>query len=128
MRIVKIVALLALSAGLLAAVPASAHGGRFSIGIGIGSPWGWGPYPYYYGGPRYYYGDPYYYGGPPVVVNPAPATYIERQEVQPAAPAPSTSTAPGPNPAGYWYYCREPAGYYPTVSQCPSPWERVAPR
>ena len=64
--------------------------------------WGW-PYPYwdypYYG---YYPYDPYYAYGPQV--------YIEQA------------------PAGYWYYCASARGYYPTVSTCPEPWIRVAPR
>jgi hypothetical protein len=126
MKIVKLVTLItALAASLLAAAPASAHGGRIQFGIGIGAPWpyyGYGPY----WGPRYYH-DPFYYS-PPVVIQQAPTTYIERTDVQPAVPAPAPSAAPGPNPAGFWYYCRDPAGYYPSVQSCPSPWERVAPR
>ena len=60
-------------------------------------------------------GSPYYYGyyrysPPPVVVTPPPTTYIER-------PAES-----------YWYYCQDPAGYYPQVAQCPGGWLQVAPR
>ena len=61
------------------------------------------PYPYY----SYY---PYYDYAPPVVVTP-PTDYVQR--------APET---------GYWYYCQDPPGYYPTVTACPGGWLQVAPR
>jgi hypothetical protein len=61
---------------------------------------------YFYPAPVYPYPDPYV---PPVVVAPAPA---------PAAPPPSS---------GLWYYCPNPAGYYPYVQQCPVPWTPVRP-
>jgi hypothetical protein len=31
-------------------------------------------------------------------------------------------------PPGYWYYCQEPAGYYPYVQQCPTEWLTVLPQ
>src|SRR5574342_1226373 len=57
------------------------------------------PYPYY---PYYAYPYPYYDYAPPVVVAPPPTDYVQR--------APET---------GYWYYCQDPPGYYPTVAACP---------
>ncbi len=27
----------------------------------------------------------------------------------------------------YWYYCNDPAGYYPSVQDCPQGWLRVIP-
>jgi hypothetical protein len=58
---------------------------------------------YYYPTPIYPYPDPY---TPPVVVAEAiPVTPVE------AAPA-------------YVYFCPNPEGYYPYVSQCFAPWER----
>ena len=27
----------------------------------------------------------------------------------------------------YWYYCNDPAGYYPAVQNCPQGWQRVIP-
>jgi hypothetical protein len=69
--------------------------------------------PYYYP-PSYYYPS-YYYPGPPVVMAPAaPTTYIE-QEKPPAS-------------GGYWYYCRNPQGYYPYVKNCLGSWQPVAPQ
>jgi len=30
-------------------------------------------------------------------------------------------------PSYYWYYCEDPAGYYPYVQQCNGPWQPVPP-
>ncbi len=35
--------------------------------------------------------------------------------------------APSANGGYYWYYCSNPAGYYPYVQQCRGPWQPVAP-
>ena len=32
-----------------------------------------------------------------------------------------------PAPVSYWYYCTDPAGYYPYVSQCTKAWIPVVP-
>jgi len=68
----------------------------------LGPPVLWAPSPYPYYSPHYY--------SPPVVVE-SPPVYVEQQ---PATP-------------GYWYYCQNPNGYYPYVSQCPGGWTPVAP-
>jgi hypothetical protein len=78
--------------------------GRFFVGPRFYPFYGYA-YPYYY--PPYY---PYDYA-PPVVVTPPPTEYVQRPPV-----------------AGYWYYCQDPAGYYPTVASCPGGWTQVAPR
>jgi len=44
--------------------------------------------------------------GPPVVGAPAPQVFLQ------------------PNPQ-FWYYCQDPAGYYPSVPECPSGWMPV---
>jgi hypothetical protein len=67
------------------------------VGLGWGYGWGWGwGGPYYY--PPYYYPPSYY---PPYSygysVGVAPPVYVQRQDLEPAAPPPS-----------YWYYCRNP--------------------
>ena len=64
---------------------------------------------YYYDAPAYPYPD---YYRPSTVV-------IERDRDAVAAP-----------PAGapqqqYWYYCREPDGYYPYVPECHTQWRQV---
>jgi hypothetical protein len=52
----------------------------------------------------------------PVVVQPGPTEYIEQE---PVAGPPDLD----PN---FWYYCRNPAGYYPYVQNC-SAWQQVTP-
>jgi hypothetical protein len=118
-NIVKISRLLlsgALAAALAAAaIPASAHGyrghhgGHARLGLYFGVPLA---VPYYYP-PTYYYGPRVYYSEPLMIAPAAPARYIEQDN--PAAPP----------PGGYWYYCRDPQGYYPQVQQCPTPWQQV---
>ena len=53
----------------------------------------------------------------PVVVQQAPTEYIQQPQ---AAPAP-----PNLDP-NFWYYCQNPAGYYPYVQAC-SAWQQVTP-
>lgn len=80
-----------------------AHFGFF-IGAPLFYPWGY-PAPYYY--------------QPPVVVVPAtPPTYIEQADER----------GPVGQAEGYWYYCPDSKAYYPYVRQCPTEWQRVAPR
>lgn len=89
---------------------------RTRVFVGIGGPaYGWyDPPPYYpYGPPAYYYAPPPVYVAPPV-------TYV----VPAPAPAPVVQ---GPAPAGVWYYCDDPKGYYPYVSNCNSAWRSVHP-
>ena len=86
------------------------HGGHFSGSIWIGPGWGlWDPffYPYY---PYYSYPYPYQ---PPVVIQQEPQEYILPEQQ--------------PEETSYWYYCRNPKGYYPYVKTCPGGWLRVAP-
>jgi hypothetical protein len=65
-----------------------------------------------------------------VTVPVAPPVFIERQTLEPGAGAPATSD--GTNRTmlepGFWYYCRDPAGYYPSVAECPQGWVKVPPR
>jgi len=128
---------------------------NFSLGIGVASSFGsyghfgysgrnigiYGDFAYrnYYPVHRYPYTRPYYrpygylnsyywpvyppiiYPPPIVVVQPDPPVYIQQQ---PAQPTPS----PGSTVTNYWYYCENPAGYYPEVEQCPGGWIKVPPR
>jgi hypothetical protein len=89
-------------AGLAVAPVAEA---RIFVGIGVG-PW-WGD-PYYYAP---------YYAPPPVYVAPPP--------YMPPAYVPPTSYVA---PAAMWYYCDDPAGYYPYVKNCYGPWHPVPAR
>ena len=84
------------------------HHHRGHFGVFIGAPWPW-----YYPPPYYY---PYYPGT--IVVPSSPPQYIER----------SDEAAASTLPPGYWYYCRNPDGYYPYVKECPGGWQQVAPQ
>lgn len=109
------IALAALASG--ADVSAHTHGGGHwhghdghwhgHIGLFVGVPLGAALYPYY---------------PPDVVAVPSPqVVYVERN---PTLPAGGTV----PLPAGWWYYCPNPAGYYPYVQSCFQPWQPVEPR
>lgn len=78
------------------------HGGGSHFGFYFGAPLFWDPYPYYYYRPRPVVIDP-----PPVYIQQVPPVYVQ----QPSR--------------GYWYYCPNPAGYYPTVPRCPAGWMPV---
>jgi len=84
------------------------------IGLGLGLGYGLG----YYGGYPYYNGYPYYSYPPVVTVPVAPPVYIQQ-----SAPA-----AAQQYPAGYWYHCSNPEGYYPYVKTCPNGWQQVEPK
>lgn len=76
------------------------HGGRSHFDLG-----------FYFGGPLYApaypaYRAPRVYVAPPVYVE--PPVYVQR-------------------PAQLWYYCANPAGYYPYVQNCSQPWIPVDP-
>lgn len=81
------------------------HGPHVGFGVWLGP--GWWPYHY----PSYYY--PYYHE-PPIVIQQQPEVYE-----QPVPEAEEQQV--------YWYYCKEPQGYYPYVKQCPSGWTKVVP-
>ena len=72
------------------------HGGRAGWWWIVGGVW------YFYPTPVYPYPDPYQ---PPVVVLPADQVGA---------------------PPQYFYYCSNPAGYYPYVASCLVPWTRVS--
>jgi hypothetical protein len=109
------------------------HGGHdghshSSVGFffgGFGWPYyGYGYWPYYY--PYYYpyypayypYGYGYGYGGYPYASSTA---YVE-QGTESAAPAQAAPAAPT-----YWFYCSDPAGWYPYVKSCNQQWQPVSP-
>lgn len=86
------------------------HGPRVGIGLWVGPGWwpGWG-WPYYY--PSYYY--PYYPPERTIVIQQPPEAYEQE--------------APQTEQAIYWYFCKDPQGYYPYVKQCPNGWMKVVP-
>ncbi|MDE2387879.1 MAG: hypothetical protein KGN35_02165 [Betaproteobacteria bacterium] len=91
------------------------------VGVGFYNNFaGFGPYRYF---------EPYYpLGGflaaSPVFLAPliAPArapTYVQRQDVSRPPVVPQQKN--------YWYYCRNPEGYYPYIKQCAGQWIKVPP-
>ena len=90
----------------LAPVPAMAR-----VFVHIGVPLCCGPY--------------YYYPPPPVVYYPPPAYYAPPPVVYAAPPPAPTPVAPQ---AQTWYYCDNPKGYYPYVSNCSNGWRQVPAR
>jgi hypothetical protein len=87
------------------------HGGHGGIGFSIGPGWGpwWWGYPYY----PYYYPYYPYYPTPPVAAPQEPEVYVQPESRQ--------------EEPGYWYFCKDPEGYYPYVKKCPKGWLRVVP-
>lgn len=93
------------------------RGGSYgpSVGVYVGvpayAPWGFWGYPYY----------------PSAVYDPSAAiAYPDAPPVAGSFSPPDAEQAPAPS--GYWYYCANPAGYYPYVQQCSSGWTPVAPQ
>lgn len=122
MKIAKTIILLAALVSAVSSAPAFADRGRgyrghyparphyyhrhhSHFGLFIGAPLVLAPW---YVGPRYY--------PPAVVVPPAPTVYIEK-----AAPPQSAESEQ------YWYYCRDSEAYYPYVTECAGPWQKVVP-
>ena len=81
------------------------RGPQVGVGLWLGPGW-WGPYYY----PSY---NPYYYPEQPIVIQQQPEVYVQ----------------PSPQAAQpiYWYYCKDPQGYYPYVKECPNGWMKVVP-
>jgi hypothetical protein len=73
---------------------------------------------------------PVVYAQPPVqvIVQQPPTVYVEQQQAQ--QPQPQVQQG-APSPAqqnqNFWYYCRNPAGYYPYVKECAGGWQPVTP-
>jgi hypothetical protein len=87
-------------------------------GVYVGGPGYWGAWPYAWGAG---YAVPYAVA--PLVVNAAPAAQVYVQQ-EPAAAAP----APSLPDSSYWYYCTQPAGYFPYVQDCSHAWMKVVPQ
>ena len=98
------------------------YGGYGYGGFGYGYPYygyyGYYPYypyyPYYSYYPYYpYYNYNPYYSGQSVDNQQEPETYIERGSQD--------------QEQIYWYFCKDPEGYYPYVKNCPKGWLKVMP-
>ena len=58
-----------------------------------------------------FYPWPYWSDTYPYYIYSSPPVYVEQ----------------GTSSSGYWYYCADPPGFYPSVTECPERWVRVAP-
>jgi len=103
------------------------HGGHY-----------YGGYRYYYPGFGFYFGFPYYWGvGYPYYYPYYSAAYpvyypyattdqgVEGVYSQRAPAYSSPQSVPSNQ---YWYYCTDPAGYYPYVQNCSKAWMQVVPQ
>lgn len=99
-------------ASLFSLAPAAQARSHVYWNIGIGVPvYGYGWDGGWYGGWGPGWGGWSY--APPIVVQ-EPPQRIEYQNVP-----------LGPAPPAYWYYCSNPAGYYPQIATCPGGWAQV---
>lgn len=97
--------------------------GSFGLWVGVPGAWWW---PAYY--PDYgYYGYPYYgypyYTEEPAYTDYGPTEYVQR-DTAPVEAAPPATQSQGQYT---YYYCSDPAGYYPQVANCNRPWTKVIP-
>ena len=65
--------------------------------------------------------------GPPVVVGPPAVVGSSSPAPGVVEPAPVHQEQPQTAARQYWYYCQDPAGYYPYVKECPRGWQPVSP-
>ncbi|MEI8236950.1 MAG: hypothetical protein WCG11_07255 [Methylococcaceae bacterium] len=95
------------------------HGGGYGFRGGYGGFHG-GGYIGLYVNP-YLYGYPYYnypYNTSQTIIFPSSPTYVEQNTITEDSPE---------HPAGYWYYCTSPEGYYPYIKECSTDWQKVNP-
>ncbi len=96
------------------------YGWGLGLGLAYGTGWALASSPWYWGVPAYY---PYGYVAPgyPALALDENLSYLQQPQAEViATPLPRRA-------ASYWYYCTEPAGYYPYVQQCARPWIAVQP-
>lgn len=80
------------------------------------------------GGRRYYYSRPIYPYPPEVSEVWVPETVVIQQSPTAAPPPPPPGAGfapPQPMLPQFWYYCDNPAGYYPYIQTCPTPFRPV---
>ena len=113
------------------------HGGHPGYGGWHGGYWG-PRIGFYYGGPGYWGGWPgawaawpfawdaayaYGYSAAPMIVydTAQPQSFIQQEP-------PAGVAAQAAPEASYWYYCTQPAGYFPYVKDCSQAWLKVVPQ
>lgn len=65
----------------------------------------------------------------PAPVNSYPVQGMVNANVNVDTTSTYTNVEPGPGASGaqWWYLCRNPAGYYPRITECLGGWEKVLP-
>jgi hypothetical protein len=90
---------------------------KSGYGHGRGHPGRW---QYHRRGPRIYWRGSFvvapwpiypYYAPPPVIIQQQPPVYVQPEQQEDS----------------YWYYCPDPAGYYPYIRDCEAGWMKVVP-
>ena len=104
--------LIATVISLVTITPALAVGPGFHGGGHGGGGWGWW-------GPGLLFGTALYIA----TSSPPPTPYYQPPVVY-TQPIIYTQPIAEQN---WWYYCSQPAGYYPHVGACPAGWTRVSP-
>jgi hypothetical protein len=112
------------------------HGGSAWHGGGSWRGGYWGPrVGIYVGGPAYWgaWGYPWYGGYPyayPYAYAPYPAAYVAQDAPSYSEPPLTQGEYQGQpqGQANFWYYCTDPAGYYPYVQGCSKAWVQVTPQ
>jgi len=77
----------------------------------------------YFGFPHVSYS--YIHESPRIIIKEVeePIVYIEKSSEEVTTSENNTET----EASKYWYYCKKPAGYYPTIERCPDGWMQVVP-
>ena len=107
--------------------PGYGYGFGVGLDLGYGAGWALTGSPWYWGWPTAFYGGPWFY--PYGALAPGyPALALDDVTGYVQQPAAELVVPPAPRAAAsHWYYCTEPAGYYPYVQQCSRPWVAVQP-
>ena len=103
------------------------RGGYWGPGFGVywgGPGWWWGAWPYAYGYGGYGYPYAYTYGGYTGYFGAVDGGAYVQQD---SAPTYVEQAQPAPAANNFWYYCTDPAGYYPYVKNCSKTWMQVVP-
>lgn len=121
----KLLLVVFLAITMLFAIPCEGYAGKTSVVISAHyrpGPW-WrypGPWRHHHPRPRFFWRGsivvgpwypPGYYAPPPVIVQQQPPVYVQPEQQE----------------DNYWYYCRNPEGYYPYVRNCENGWMKVVP-
>lgn len=123
MKSFKAAILLLMLLGPMTATVARADHGHFHGHVGVFI----APWPVYYPYSYYPYGYYPYAAYPSVVVTQpaAPTVYIEQGNSAAAQDGQQADNPTQGQPTTDWFYCRNPAGYYPYVRSCANGWQRV---